>query len=137
MTVRMMTLPKENGIIFGHQRAWRGGLWSCRSRRIQCLRRRAKRVIVGATCRRLADSQPKPEYPALAKQARIQGVVKICRDYRRRRHNAGSQSSAVIRCSSPQPIEAVKLWKYKPTLLEGVPVEVSTQISNFTLSEQQ
>ena len=38
----------------------------------------------------------------------------------------------------PPAIEAVKLWKYKPTLLEGAPVEVSTQIDvNFTLSEQQ
>ena len=35
-------------------------------------------------------------------------------------------------------MEAVRMWKYKPTLLEGVPVEVSTQIDvNFTLSEQQ
>jgi len=33
-------------------------------------------------------------------------------------------------------MEAVKQWQYKPTLLNGSPVEVITQIDvNYTLSE--
>jgi protein TonB len=35
----------------------------------------------------------------------------------------------------PAAVEAVKQWVYEPTLLNGVPVEVVTQIDvNFTLS---
>ena len=36
----------------------------------------------------------------------------------------------------PSALEAVKQWVYQPTLLNGEPVEVSTQIDvNFTLSQ--
>ena len=36
----------------------------------------------------------------------------------------------------PSALEAVKQWVYKPTLLNGEPVEVITQIDvNFTLSQ--
>ena len=37
----------------------------------------------------------------------------------------------------PAALEAVRLWKYSPTLLNGEPVEVSTQVDvNFTLSDE-
>jgi protein TonB len=36
----------------------------------------------------------------------------------------------------PAAMEAVKQWVYQPTLLNGEPVEVQTQIDvNFTLSQ--
>jgi protein TonB len=36
----------------------------------------------------------------------------------------------------PAALDAVKQWVYKPTLLNGEPVEVITQIDvNFTLSQ--
>ena len=36
----------------------------------------------------------------------------------------------------PAALEAVKQWVYQPTLLNGEPVEVVTQIDvNFTLSQ--
>jgi protein TonB len=36
----------------------------------------------------------------------------------------------------PAALEAVKTWKYEPTLLNGEPVEVRTDIDvNFTLTE--
>jgi protein TonB len=36
----------------------------------------------------------------------------------------------------PAALEAVKQWVYQPTLLNGEPVEVQTQIDvNFTLSQ--
>jgi periplasmic protein TonB len=80
--------------------------------------------------------QPKPVYPPLAKQARIQGVVKL---------NAIISKDGTIQNLSvlsghpllvPAAMEAVKQWVYAPTLLNGEPVEVVTQIDvNFTLSQ--
>ncbi len=80
--------------------------------------------------------QPKPAYPQLAKQARIQGTVKF---------NAIIAKSGAIQNLQlvsghpllvPAATEAVKQWVYQPTLLNGEPVEVITQIDvNFTLSQ--
>jgi periplasmic protein TonB len=80
--------------------------------------------------------QPKPVYPPLAKQARIQGVV---------RFNAiigkdGTIQNLTLMTGHPLLVpaatEAVKQWLYKPTLLNGEPVEVATVIDvNFTLSQ--
>jgi protein TonB len=80
--------------------------------------------------------QPKPVYPPLAKQARIQGTVRftaiIGRD--------GSIQNLTLVSGHPLLIpsaqEAVRQWVYQPTLLNGEPVEVVTQIDvNFTLSQ--
>ena len=80
--------------------------------------------------------QPRPKYPPDAKQARIQGVVKlqavIAKD--------GTISKLDILSGEPilaaAALEAVQGWKYEPTLLNGSPVEVVTQIDvNFTLSQ--
>jgi protein TonB len=80
--------------------------------------------------------QPKPVYPPLAKQARISGVVRL---------NAIISKDGTIQNLSvisghpllvPSAMEAVKQWVYAPTLLNGEPVEVVTQIDvNFTLSQ--
>jgi len=79
-------------------------------------------------------NQPKPVYPPLAKQARIQGTVRfnaiIGRD--------GAIANLVVVSGHPllvpSALEAVRQWKYQPTLLNGEPVEVVTQIDvNFTL----
>jgi TonB family protein len=81
--------------------------------------------------------QPKPEYPALAKQARISGVVHlqvvIAAD--------GTVKDIALLSGHPllvpPSIEAVKQWQYQPTLLNGDRVEVLTQVDvNFTLSDQ-
>jgi protein TonB len=80
--------------------------------------------------------QVKPPYPPLAKQARIQGVVHftavIGKD--------GTIQNLTLVSGHPLLVaaaqEAVKQWVYKPTLLNGEPVEVITQIDvNFTLSQ--
>ena len=81
-------------------------------------------------------NQPRPAYPPLAKQARIQGVVRL---------NAIISKDGTIQNLSvisghpllvPSAMEAVKQWRYAPTLLNGEPVEVVTQIDvNFTLSQ--
>ena len=80
--------------------------------------------------------QPKPEQPRLAKMARIQGTVPL---------EAISGSNGAIRqlkvlSSQPLPVkaavEAVSRWRYQPTLLNGEPVKVVTDIdANFALAE--
>jgi periplasmic protein TonB len=80
--------------------------------------------------------QPKPMYPPLAKQARIQGTV---------RFNAVIGKDGTIQNLTlvnghpllvPSAQEAVRQWQYQPTLLNGEPVEVVTTIDvNFTLSQ--
>ncbi len=76
-----------------------------------------------------------PQYPPLAKQARIQGTVVlqalIGKD--------GSIQNLHVVSGHPMltnsALEAVKEWKYKPYYLNGEPVEVETTINvNFSLS---
>jgi TonB family protein len=80
--------------------------------------------------------QPKPVYPPLARQARIQGVVRfsavIGKD--------GSVQSLQLVSGHPLLVQsaqdAAKQWLYEPTLLNGEAVEVITQVDvNFTLSQ--
>ncbi|MCC6861655.1 MAG: energy transducer TonB [Bryobacterales bacterium] len=80
--------------------------------------------------------QPRPVYPPLAKQARIQGTVRFTAIIAT---NGTIQSLQVVSGHPllvPSAMEAVKQWVYQPTLLNGEPVEVVTQIDvNFTLSQ--
>jgi len=81
--------------------------------------------------------QPRPVYPPLAKQARISGTVRlavvIARDGTMQDIKVISGHPLFI----PPTLEAVKNWVYQPTLLNGQPVEVATQIDvNFTLSDE-
>ena len=80
-------------------------------------------------------SQPKPNYPIEAKQARIQGVVKL---YALIGKEGTIQTLNVISghpLLAPAAVEAVKQWVYQPTLLNENPVEVETEIDvNFTLA---
>jgi protein TonB len=80
--------------------------------------------------------QGKPLYPPLARQARIQGTVKlqaiISRDGTIQQLQVMSGHPLLV----PNALEAVKQWVYQPTLLNGEPVEVVTVIDvNFTLSQ--
>jgi len=76
-----------------------------------------------------------PVYPGLAKSAGIQGIVKFTAVIGK---DGKIQNLKVI--SGPTPLveaasDAVKRWVYRPTLLNGQPVEVITQINvNFTIS---
>jgi TonB family protein len=81
-------------------------------------------------------SQPPAVYPLEAKQARIQGVVKlnatIAKDGTMQHLEVISGHPLLI----PAALEAVKQWVYEPTLLNKQPVEVQTEIDvNFTLSQ--
>ena len=76
-----------------------------------------------------------PVYPALAKQARVQGQVRFTAIIGR---DGAIQNLQVISGHPlliPAAQDAVRQWQYRPTLLNGEPVEVVTQIDvNFTLS---
>ncbi len=96
-----------------------------------------KRIRVGGQVENAKQIfAPKPEYPPLAKMARIQGAVKleaiISKD--------GTIQDLKILSGHPllvkAAVEAVGRWRYQPTLLNGEPVEVITEIDvNFTLAE--
>lgn len=75
-----------------------------------------------------------PVYPPLARQARLQGVVRlqavIGPDGRVEQVEAVSGPPLLRQAA----IDAVKQWVYQPSLLNGRPVRVTTQIEiNFTL----
>jgi len=95
----------------------------------------AQRIVAsGAVQQSKLIDQPKPQYPPLARQARIQGTV---------RFNAligvdGRVANLTLVSGHPLLVpaaqEVVQQWTYQPTLLNGEPVEVVTQIDvNFTL----
>ncbi len=80
--------------------------------------------------------QPTPDYPPLAKMARIQGMVRL-------QATIGKDGTVQdLKALSGHPwlvgaaIAAVQHWRYQPTLLNGEPVEVLTEIDvTFRLAE--
>jgi protein TonB len=80
--------------------------------------------------------QPKPEYPQLARISRTEGAVEleavIGKD--------GTIEDVKVLKGHPllvkAALEAVQRWRYQPTLLNGEPIEVVTEITvSFTLAE--
>src|SRR5215469_3441772 len=88
-----------------------------------------KRVTVGGNVQaaRLVN-RVQPIYPPLARQTRISGTVKL--------HAIIGKNGAVeqLQVVSGHPLlvqsalDAVRQWRYQPTLLNGDPVEVDTEI---------
>ena len=81
-------------------------------------------------------TQVKPAYPPLAKQARIQGVVVLEAEISKE----GTIDNLKVITGHPlliqSAIDAVKQWRYKPTLLNGEPVAVVTTITvNFAFAQ--
>jgi len=80
--------------------------------------------------------QVKPDYPEIARMARVQGTVRLEAVISRE----GTVESLRVVGGPPLLVkaafDAVSQWRYQPTLLNGEPVEVSTEIEvNFTLGE--
>jgi len=76
-----------------------------------------------------------PNYPALAKQARIQGHVLLQAEISKDGTIQNLQLISGHPMLAPAAIEAVKQWRYKPYLLNGEPVAVETQVDVvFSLS---
>jgi len=81
-------------------------------------------------------SKAPPVYPELAKSARVQGVVHlaviIAKDGTVQEIHSLGGPAMLIQAA----MDAVKQWVYKPTLLNGEPVNVETTVDvNFTLNQ--
>jgi protein TonB len=79
-------------------------------------------------------TQTRPLYPALARQARIQGNVVLHAII----DKEGKVAQLEVISGHPllvqSALDAVKQWRYKPTQLNGDPVEVDTTITvTFTM----
>jgi len=84
--------------------------------------------VGGAVQAKMLVTKEEPEYPPVARKARVQGVVRL------RATIAGDGTVQNLEMVSGHPllvpaaVKAVKTWVYRPTLLNGVAVEVITQI---------
>jgi len=73
--------------------------------------------------------QPRPIYPPLAKQARLEGDVRL--------HVVIDKTGAVAELTAlsgpalliPSAMDAVKQWEYKPFVQNGNPVAVQTYVT--------
>jgi periplasmic protein TonB len=92
------------------------------------------RVSQGVT-QGLVLRRVQPNYPPLARQARIQGSVVLQAEISKSGDIQNLRMISGHPMLGPAAIEAVKQWKYKPYILNGEPVEVETTITvNFTLA---
>ena len=95
-----------------------------------------KAIRVGSILASNLIHKVQPEYPPLAKATRVQGTVEFTATISR---DGTIQNLTLVR-GHPLLVnaarEAVLQWRYRPTLLNGEPVEVITDILvNFTLSQ--
>jgi protein TonB len=74
-------------------------------------------------------SRIEPRYPTLAKQTKTEGIVRlhaiISRDVRITSLDILSGHPLLVQAA----LEAVSQWRYRPTMLNGEPVEVETSIT--------
>ena len=80
-------------------------------------------------------TRPDPVYPAIARQARVEGTVVLSATISK----AGTIMNLTVVSGPPMlaqaAMDAVRQWLYKPYLLNGNPVEVQTEVNiTFTLS---
>ena len=75
-----------------------------------------------------------PEYPVIARNARVQGVVILEAVIDERGQVGRIKVLRSVPLLDQAAITAVQQWRYTPTLLNGVPVSVLMTITvNFTL----
>ena len=92
------------------------------------------RISQGVT-RGLLIQKVEPQYPALARAARVQGDVVLSAVIDTNGQITNLQLVSGHPMLVPAAIAAVKQWRYKPYLLNGQPVEVETTITViFSLS---
>ena len=70
-----------------------------------------------------------PQYPAIAKAARIQGTVVLQATISKEGTIQGLQVLSGPPMLQQAALDAVRSWRYKPYLLNGEPVEVGTTIN--------
>jgi TonB family protein len=81
----------------------------------------------GVAEQRLRDVAP--VYPDLARQAGVQGAVRLNIVIDKQGHVSNISVISGHPLLIPAALDAVKQWEYKPTLLNGQPVEVATEVS--------
>ncbi len=85
--------------------------------------------------RELLITKVLPVYPPLARQAHVQGTVILNADISKDGAVESLKEVSGHPMLIPAAIDAVKQWRYKPYLLNGEPVAMTTQVVvNFTLS---
>jgi len=95
----------------------------------------APQRVGGAVAQANLIHQVQPVYPSLAKTARVQGIVEFTAVI----STSGTIENLQLVSGHPLLVsaarEAVLQWRYRPTLLNGMPVEVITQITvRFSLA---
>ena len=92
--------------------------------------------VSGAAQQKKLVKMVKPAYPPEAKAKGVQGTVRLQAVIGK---NGAVKELKVLRGPEelvPPSIKAVKQWLYEPTLLNGEPVEVITEIDvNYTLAK--
>jgi TonB family protein len=100
-----------------------------------------KRIAVGGSVQATRmEKMVRPAYPPECKAAGIQGTVVLKAVIGKDGSivNLERVNKLVDERLADAAMEAVKQWQYRPTLLNGQPVEVMTEIEvNFTLAEKQ
>jgi len=129
LPMRAQHFWNSNGVVHSHSLRCS---WSRRPRSTELARwpkPTAQRIRQGGSVQAaLLVNKVQPVYPPLARQTRISGTVRL--------HALISKSGSVesLEVISGHPLlvrsamDAVQQWKYKPTLLNGEPVEVDTTI---------
>jgi TonB family protein len=104
--------------------------WDSNTQYLPFQERKTASIVVAKLIRRVA-----PEYPEEARQKAIQGTV-VLNVVLLKDGSVTVQNVAVgDPILSPAAIEAVRQWRYEPTMLNGQPIEVETKISVlFTLT---
>lgn len=94
------------------------------------------RVPSAEQAQRLREG-PGPEYPPLARQARIQGTVRLRITVNPEGRVAATQSVAGHPLLVPAAVEAVRKWVYAPAVVNGVPATVETMVDvSFFLARE-
>jgi protein TonB len=76
----------------------------------------------------------RPVYPQIAQTAKVQGVVIIEATIGKDGSVKDAKILRSVALLDQAALDAVKQWKFSPTLLNGVPVEVLMTVTvNFTL----
>ena len=85
------------------------------------------RVPAAEQTRRLLEA-PEPDYPPLARQARIQGTVRLRITVNPAGRVAASQLVAGHPLLVPAAVDAVRRWLYAPAIANGVPATVESTV---------
>jgi protein TonB len=125
-----------NGIPGGQMNGVIGGIISSTPMAVPKIATPQRIRVSGGVVTGLKIHDVLPQYPPMAKIARVQGPVVLAAVIGK---DGSIQGLRVVSTASPllvqAALDAVKQWKYKPYILNGEPVEVDTTVTvNFTLS---